>query len=77
LLIFFVLVALRRIKRFEGQIFFTYVFLYGVSRSVLEYFRGDDRGMFFGGMVSTSQLIGLIIAVIAIIAMIVLRRRRV
>lgn len=77
LLIFFVLVALRRIKRFEGQIFFTYVFLYGVSRSVLEYFRGDDRGMFFGGMVSTSQLIGPIIAVIAIIAMIVLRRRRV
>jgi len=75
LLIFFVLVALRRIKGFEGQIFFTYVFLYGVTRSVLEHFRGDDRGMFFGGMVSTSQLIGLIMAVIAIVIMIVLRRR--
>jgi phosphatidylglycerol:prolipoprotein diacylglycerol transferase len=77
LFIFLVLVALRRIKRFEGQIFWTYVLLYGVSRFVLEYFRGDERGMFLQGMLSTSQLFGLIMVVIAIAMVIILRRRRV
>jgi phosphatidylglycerol:prolipoprotein diacylglycerol transferase len=77
LLIFFVLVWLRRIKRFEGQIFWVYVLLYAVTRSILEHFRGDERGMFLEGMLSTSQLIGLIAAVIAIAMMIILRRRNV
>jgi phosphatidylglycerol:prolipoprotein diacylglycerol transferase len=77
LLIFFALMWLRRIKRFEGQIFWVYVLLYAVTRSILEHFRGDERGMFLEGMLSTSQLIGLIAAVIAIAMMIILRRRNV
>jgi len=77
LVIFLVLVVLRRIKTFEGQIFWTYVLLYGVSRFILEWFRGDERGMFLQGMFSTSQLLGLIMAVIATAMIIVLRRRRV
>ncbi len=76
LFIFFVLVGIRRIKGFEGQIFWTYVLLYGVTRSIIEHFRGDERGMFVEGMFSTSQLIGLIMAVIAIAMMIMLRRRK-
>ena len=76
LFIFFVLVGIRRIKGFEGQIFWTYVLLYGVTRSIIEHFRGDERGMFVEGMFSTSQLIGLIMAVIAIAMMIILRRRK-
>ncbi|NVL90029.1 MAG: prolipoprotein diacylglyceryl transferase [Desulfobacterales bacterium] len=76
LLIFLVLVGLRRIKGFEGRIFWTYVLLYGITRSILEYFRGDDRGMFLDGMLSTSQLIGIIMAVIAIAMMIILRQRK-
>ena len=77
LLIFLVLVGLKRIKRFEGQIFWTYVLLSGVTRFILEYFRGDERGMFLQGMFSTSQLLGLIMVVIAIAMMIILRRRSV
>jgi phosphatidylglycerol:prolipoprotein diacylglycerol transferase len=77
LLIFLVLVGLKRIKRFEGQIFWTYVLLYGVTRFALEYFREDERGMFIQGMFSTSQLFGLIMVVIAIAIMIILRRRSV
>jgi phosphatidylglycerol:prolipoprotein diacylglycerol transferase len=76
LLIFLVLVGLKRIKGFEGQIFWAYVLLYAVTRSILEHFRGDERGMFIEGIVSTSQLIGLIMAVIAIAMMIILRRRK-
>jgi phosphatidylglycerol:prolipoprotein diacylglycerol transferase len=77
LLIFLVLVGLKRIKRFEGQIFWTYVLLSGVTRFILEYFRGDERGMFLQGMFSTSQLLGLIMVVIAIATIIILRRRSV
>ena len=77
LVIFLVLAGLARIKKFEGQIFWTYVFLYGFARFVLEYFRGDERGMFLQGMFSTSQLIGLIMIVVAIGMVILLRRRRV
>ncbi len=76
LLIFLVLVGLKRIKGFEGQIFWAYVLLYGVTRFILEHFRGDERGMFIEGMLSTSQLIGPIMAVIAIAMMIILRRRK-
>jgi phosphatidylglycerol:prolipoprotein diacylglycerol transferase len=76
LLIFLVLVGLKRIKGFGGQIFWAYVLLYGVTRFILERFRGDERCRFIEGMLSTSQLIGLIMAVIAIAMMVILRRRK-
>ena len=75
LLIFFVLMALGRFKRFEGQIFWAYVLLYGVSRSIIEFFRGDDRGMLVGNVISMSQLIGVTMAAIAIAMMFLLRTR--
>jgi phosphatidylglycerol:prolipoprotein diacylglycerol transferase len=75
LIIFAVLIGVRRIKKFEGQIFCIYVLLYGATRFVLEYFRGDERGMFLDGTLSTSQLLGLIMVVIAIAMIFILRRR--
>jgi phosphatidylglycerol:prolipoprotein diacylglycerol transferase len=75
LLIFLTLTALKRIKKFEGTLFWTYVLLYGMARSVLEFFRGDDRGMLIQNMISTSQLIGVIMASLAIVMLIVLRKR--
>ncbi|NVM57775.1 MAG: prolipoprotein diacylglyceryl transferase, partial [Desulfobacterales bacterium] len=57
--------------------FCTYVLLYGVTRSIIEFFRGDHRGIFLGGMISTSQLIGVIMAAIAIAMLIILRPRNV
>ncbi len=76
LAIFVVLVGLRRVKSFEGQILWTYVLLYGVSRSIIEFFRGDARGALVGGgILSTSQFIGLMSAAVAITMIIVLRKR--
>jgi phosphatidylglycerol:prolipoprotein diacylglycerol transferase len=75
LLIFFVLVAFKRIKRFEGELFWIYVLLYGVARFIIEHFRGDERGMFIEDLLSTSQLIGLIMAAIAVVMLLILRRR--
>lgn len=76
LVIFLVLSRLKHIKKFGGQVFWSYVLLYGVTRFILEFFRGDERGMLFGGALSISQVMGLIMAPVAVAVMIVLARRR-
>jgi len=64
-----ILVLIYRHKRFHGQIISVYVLLYAASRFFLEFLRGDaDRGSLFGGRVSTSQLLGLILAAAAVAA---------
>jgi phosphatidylglycerol:prolipoprotein diacylglycerol transferase len=67
LALFAVLVRLGQRKRFDGQVILAYTSLYAMARFVLEYFRGDaDRGFVFGGLLSTSQLIALILGPAAI-----------
>jgi len=59
-LIFGLLLFLRRYKKFDGQLFWLYLVFYAVLRFTLEFFRGDaDRGVYFGGLVSTSQIIAI------------------
>jgi phosphatidylglycerol:prolipoprotein diacylglycerol transferase len=59
-LIFLVLLWLAPRKRFQGQVALVYVALYSAVRFGLEFLRGDpDRGAWFGGTVSTSQLIAI------------------
>ncbi|MFH1675040.1 MAG: prolipoprotein diacylglyceryl transferase [Pseudomonadota bacterium] len=64
-LIYLVLIGLRRSKKFEGELFWVYMLLYAITRSVIEFFRGDHRGTLFGGLLSTSQTIGIVMAVVA------------
>jgi phosphatidylglycerol:prolipoprotein diacylglycerol transferase len=73
LVLFVFLVWLGKRKKFDGQVILGYTLLYAAARFVLEFFRGDaDRGFVFGGLLSTSQLI----AVILIPAALVLWMRR-
>jgi len=51
--IFFILKYLKRKINFKGGLFFSYCFLYGILRFIIEFFRGDDRGYFL--FFSTSQ----------------------
>jgi phosphatidylglycerol:prolipoprotein diacylglycerol transferase len=44
-------------KRYDGQVFVSFLVLYAVGRFLLEFFRADDRGGLAG--LSTSQLIGV------------------
>ncbi|HXK11800.1 MAG TPA: prolipoprotein diacylglyceryl transferase [Vicinamibacteria bacterium] len=61
-LIFFFLLWLAPRKRFQGQVVLAYVTLYSVARFALEFLRGDpDRGAWFGGRVSTSQVISVVL----------------
>lgn len=62
-LIFLVLVWMAARKRFHGQVVLVYVALYSTARFVIEFFRGDPRGSVLGGVLSTSQLIALLLLV--------------
>lgn len=65
LLIFLVLLLTRKTKKFEGQIFLLYLMLYGVSRFIIEFLRGDERGQIF--ILSVSQFVALIFLGLSII----------
>ena len=59
-------------RRFAGRTFWLYMLLYSISRFIIEFYRGDERGAV--GVFSTSQFISLILAPLAIGMLIYLRR---
>lgn len=75
-LIFLTLLLIAKHKKFDGQVFWSYVALYAVARFVIEFFRGDHRGFLFDGALSTSQFIGILMLATAVVAYSFLRRRR-
>lgn len=76
LIIFLVLLAIQRRKRFEGMVFLSYVMLYSGFRAVVEFFRGDFRGAFFFDFLSLSQGIGLVVSCLALVVMVIKLRSR-
>ena len=66
LLILVVLLATeKRGRPFPGRTFWGYMFLYAVSRYIIENYRGDPRGTVFG-IFSSSQFISLLLAPLAL-----------
>jgi phosphatidylglycerol:prolipoprotein diacylglycerol transferase len=60
LVIFGITVFAMKRRRFDGQVFWIYVLSYALLRLLVEFFRGDEaRGVYFGGALSTSQLIAM------------------
>jgi phosphatidylglycerol:prolipoprotein diacylglycerol transferase len=68
------LFAERKSQRFAGFTFWLYILLYAISRYIIEFFRGDERGTI--GMFSTSQFISLVLAPLAIAMLLYLARRK-
>jgi phosphatidylglycerol---prolipoprotein diacylglyceryl transferase len=57
---FFFLMWLLKRRKFDGQIFGAFLFIYGVARFFLEFLRDDPgRGSVFGGLMSGTQLIAI------------------
>lgn len=52
-------------KLYNGQIFFCYIFIYSVFRFILEFLRGDNRGIDIAGF-KISQIIALFLFIFAI-----------
>ena len=72
-LILMVLLATeRKGKPYAGRTFWLYMLLYAISRFIIEFYRGDDRGSV--GPFSTSQFISLILAPLAIVMLLHLKR---
>ncbi|MDI6798067.1 MAG: prolipoprotein diacylglyceryl transferase [Desulfatibacillaceae bacterium] len=49
--------VVRKNKKWDGQILASYLALYAVFRFFIEFLRGDERGAFFLGILSPSQLV--------------------
>ncbi len=74
LLITGLLLLLWRRRSFAGQIFFTYGFLHGIARVIIETFRGDWRGEPLLGLTPTAWF-ALGLAVFSAGALVYLRKR--
>jgi phosphatidylglycerol:prolipoprotein diacylglycerol transferase len=73
LIILLLLLATERKGRpFAGRTFWLYMLLYAISRFVIEFYRGDERGTV--GMFSTSQFISIVLAPLAIGMLVYLSR---
>ncbi|MFN7972409.1 MAG: prolipoprotein diacylglyceryl transferase [Acidobacteriota bacterium] len=68
-----VLLFIARFRRFDGQVFWSFVLLHSVTRGMIEFLRGDPRGSL--GPLSTSQVVAIGTALVAVAALVVLARR--
>jgi phosphatidylglycerol:prolipoprotein diacylglycerol transferase len=63
----------RRGRPFPGRTFWMYMLLYAISRFVIEFYRGDERGSILG--LSTSQFVSVILVPVSIFMLWRLRNR--
>src|SRR5438876_5534238 len=75
LLILTLLLATEKKGRpYPGRTFWLYMLLYAISRFIIEFYRGDERGTVF--MFSTSQFISLLLAPLALVMLVYLSRAK-
>ncbi len=74
--IFILLITLRRYKSFQGQLFLTYILFYSVLRFIVEFYRGDPGRGFLTSHLSLSQGISILACLVAVVGLIVLRKRK-
>src|SRR5262245_21100475 len=58
------LITERRGGKFPGRTFWLYMLLYAISRFIIEFYRGDERGMISG--LSTSQFVSVVLVPVSI-----------
>jgi phosphatidylglycerol:prolipoprotein diacylglycerol transferase len=75
LAIFLFLSWMEKRKTFDGQIFWLFLFLYATTRFFIEIFRGDPRGFLFGDLLSTSQAIGILLAIFSLFMLFYMKKR--
>ena len=72
LILGFLLLFERKGRPYPGRTFWAYMLLYAISRFVIEFYRGDPRGMV--GSLTTSQFVSVLLAPLAVIMLVVLAR---
>lgn len=74
LILVFLLATERKGHKFAGRTFWLYLVLYAISRFIIEFYRGDDRGMAFN-VLSTSQVVSAAIVPLGLFMLWRLRAR--
>jgi len=74
LALFLFLSWLSKRKTFDGQIFWLFILLYSIIRFLIEMLRGDPRGFLFGAFLSTSQGIGIFLAILSFFMLFFLKK---
>lgn len=64
----------RKGRPYPGRTFWLYMLLYAISRFIIEFFRGDERGTV--GIFSTSQFISVLLAPLAVAMLVYLSRAK-
>jgi phosphatidylglycerol---prolipoprotein diacylglyceryl transferase len=72
LILVFLLTTEKSGRKFAGRTFWLYMLLYAISRYIIEFYRGDERGSV--GPLSTSQFISLLLAPLAVLMLLYLGR---
>ena len=72
--LFIFLIKWERRKSFDGELFFLLLLIYSIARFFIEMVRGDPRGFLFGDLLSTSQFIGIILAILSIFMLFYLKK---
>ena len=75
LFLFFFLTWMEKRKSYDGQIFWLFLLLYSLLRFLIEFFRDDPRGFLPGTFLSTSQAIGILLAILSLYMLNYLKRR--
>jgi len=75
LVLFFFLTWVENRKTFDGQVFWLFLFLYSVMRFFIEIFRGDPRGFLFADLLSTSQAIGILLAIFSLFMLFYIKKQ--
>jgi phosphatidylglycerol:prolipoprotein diacylglycerol transferase len=74
-LILVVLLATEKKGRaYPGRTFWLYMLMYAVSRFIIEFYRGDERGLVLGQL-STSQFISTVLVPLSVVMLVWLSRR--
>jgi len=73
LILIFLLATEKKGRPYAGRTFWAYMFLYGISRFIIEFYRGDARGLV--GPLSTSQFVSVLVVPLSVIMLYVLSRR--
>ncbi len=72
--IFIFLIRWERKKSFDGELFFLFLLFYSIARFFIEMVRGDPRGFLLDGLASTSQIMGIFLAILSIFMLFYLKR---
>ncbi|MCK4308653.1 MAG: prolipoprotein diacylglyceryl transferase [Candidatus Atribacteria bacterium] len=75
-LIFFILLGIKKYKKYDGYIFLNFLVLYSVSRFIIEFFRFYENNYKVFNYFTVTQAICIIIAFCSLICMKVLKKRK-